>query len=302
MFTADYYDSFAALILYASDMCDRYPNNLTPPPDQRIEKDGWKLKCYIYCNDFNIFMNTKTNKKELMILEEKVNFGYMVERITNPGEYVLAIRGTKTNIEWIKNIDAILISPWPDTPDQKVCAGFYSMYHSLRLMVPDNTTGVNYQNLPLADAITQFIGTNGYCTISGHSLGAVLGTYLMRDIYDKAAHFRSCLFASPNVGNNEFVTYVDQHFRDNVVLNYVNDTITKLPLAYSHLPNINELLPRDDVKIRDDLGIIESIYCNHVILTYLALVNKYKFFEVLDGDFPEDQKTWNDCLQVTLDA
>ncbi|PHM65561.1 hypothetical protein Xsto_01919 [Xenorhabdus stockiae] len=296
MFTVNYNDSFAALILYASDMYERYPDNLTPPPDPRIEKDGWKLKCYIYSNDYNIFMNPKTNKKELMILEERVNFGYIVERITNPGEYVLTIRGTKNITEWIKNLDVIPISPWPDTPDQIVFDGFYSMYNSLRLIVPDNTTGINYQSLPLADAITQFIGTNGYCTISGHSLGAAMGTYLMRDIYDKAPNCRSCLFASPNVGNYEFVTYVNQHFRDNVVINYVEDIIPSLPPNSYQLPTVYELQPRDDVIVKDSIG------CKHAILTYLALLNKYKFFEVLDGDFPEDKQTWNDCLQVTRDA
>ncbi|MCC8365294.1 lipase family protein [Xenorhabdus sp. PB61.4] len=296
MFTINYRDYFAALDLYAAAMYSQDPYNITPPPDPRIEKDGWKLKCYISCNDYSTFMNTKTNKRELMILEEKVNFGYLAERVTNPGEYVIALRGTKNFAEIINDLDVQYIQPWPDTPEQSVFDGFYLMYKSLFLIVPDNTTGINYQSLPLADAITQFIGINGYCTISGHSLGAAMGTYLMRDIYDKAPNCRSCLFASPNVGNYEFVTYVNQHFRDNIVINYVEDIIPSLPPNSYQLPTVYELQPRDDVIVKDSIG------CKHAILTYLALLNKYKFFEVLDGDYPEDKQTWNDCLQVTLDA
>ncbi|WP_340618598.1 lipase family protein [Xenorhabdus entomophaga] len=296
MFTVNFHDSFASLDLYAATMFDQYPNNLMPPPDPRIEKDGWKLKGYISCNYYSNFTNPQTNKKELIFFDEKVNHGYIVERIKNPGEYVLALRGTKTVAEKMKDLDIDYIYPWPDTPGQAVIDGFHSMYQSLNLVVPDNTTGINYSQLKLADAIAQFIGVNGYFTISGHSLGAAMGTYLMRDIYNKVPHGRACLFASPKVGNYEFVTYVNDHFKDNVVNNYINDLVPKLPPYAEQLPNVNKLFPRDDVKIND------TLICNHTILTYLALLNKYKFYDVLNANVPTEHQTWNDCLQVTMDG
>ncbi|PHM49591.1 lipase family protein [Xenorhabdus miraniensis] len=294
MFTENYFDSFASLVLYAATMYDQYPDNLMPPPDPRIEKDGWKLKCYISGIECIICENAKENKKELIFPDKRANHGYIVERIKNPGEYVIALRGTKTSAEKIKDFDIHYIHPWPDTPDQAVFDGFHSMYQSLNLIVPDNTTGINYSQLKLADAITQFIGVNGYYTISGHSLGAAMGTYLMRDIYNKAPHGRACLFASPRVGNYEFVTYVSEHFKDNVVHNYIYDWITKIPPFSEQLPNVNELPPRDDVKITD------TINCKHTILTYLALLNKYKFYEVISANVPVEHQTWNDCLQVII--
>ncbi|MBC8952777.1 lipase family protein [Xenorhabdus sp. PB62.4] len=296
MFTVNFHEIFASLVLYAVTMYDQYPNDLMPPPDPRIEKDGWKLKGYISCNYYSTFLNPQTNKKELIVSDKRVNHGYIVERIKNPGEYVIALRGTKTFAETINDFDIDYIHPWPDTPDQAVFDGFHSMYQSLNLIVPGNTTGINYPELKLVDAITQFIGVNGYYTISGHSLGAAMGTYLMRDIYNKAPHGRACLFASPRVGNYEFVTYVSEHFKDNVVHNYVNDWIPKLPLFSEQLPNVNELLPRDDVKINDTLT------CKHAILTYLALLNKYKFYEVVSANVPVEHQTWNDCLQVIMEG
>ncbi|OTA20109.1 hypothetical protein Xbed_01825 [Xenorhabdus beddingii] len=297
MFTVNYYDRFAALDLYAATMYDQYPNNLLPPPDSRIEKDGWKLRGYISCNYYNYstLMNIKTDKDESMIIDERVNFGYIAERIENPGEYVITLRGTKTFAEAINDINlGGYISPWSDTPEQKVFDGFYSMYKSLDLIIYDNTTGIDYSHLKLADAIEKFIGVNGYCMISGHSLGAAMATYLMRDFYDKYPNYRSCLFASPNVGNYEFVTYVSQNFLDYAVVNYVNDIVPKLPLNSYQLPYVTELYPRDDVKIND------SISCNHTILTYLALLNKFKFYDVLEKKVPEEYETWNECLQVTI--
>ncbi|MDC9594398.1 lipase family protein [Xenorhabdus sp. IM139775] len=294
MFTVNYFDSFAALVLYAATMYDQYPNDIMPPPDPRIEKDGWKLRAYISCNYYYTFMNTKTNKKELIFSDDRVNHGYIAERIENPGEYFVALRGTKTFEEALKDLNVGYIQPWPDTPEQSVFEGFYSVYKSLNLVVPDNTTGIDYSQLELADAITQLIGVASCCTISGHSLGAAVVTYLMRDIYNKAPYYRSCLFASPNVGNDEFVEYVSEHFKDYNVLNYINDLIPELPPNSEQLPNVITLYPRDDVIIDD------SITCKHTILTYLALINKYKFFDVLDGDYPIDQATWNECLRVSL--
>ncbi|MDC9581027.1 hypothetical protein PSI15_05475 [Xenorhabdus sp. PR6a] len=294
MFTLNYFDTFAALDLYAATMYDQYPNDIMPPPDPRIERDGWKLKCYISCNYYYTFMNTKTNKKELIFSDDRVNHGYIVERIRNPGEYVLALRGTKTFEEALEDINVGYIQPWPDTPDQSVIEGFYSMYKSLDLIVPENTTGVDYSQLELADAIAQFIGVDGYCTLSGHSLGAAMVAYLMRDIYNKVPHCRACSFASPRVGNYEFVRYVAEHFKDYNVINYINDLIPALPIFSEQLPNVVTLYPRDDVIIND------SISCKHTILTYLALINKSKFFDVLDGDYPIEHKTWNECLQVSL--
>ncbi|MBD2784589.1 hypothetical protein ID858_07315 [Xenorhabdus sp. DI] len=296
MFTVKYFDDFAALDLYAATMYDQYPDDIMPPPDPRIEKDGWKLKGYISCNYYYTLMDTKTNKKELIFSDDRVNHGYIVERIENPGEYVLALRGTKTFEEVIEDFNVGYIQPWPDTPEQSVFEGFYSMYKSLDLIVPDNTTGIDYSQLELADAIAQFIGVDGYCTISGHSLGAAMGTYLMRDIYNKAAHCRSCLFASPKVGNYAFVKYVSEQFKDYNVLNYINDLIPTLPPNSEQLPNVITLYPRDDVIIKN------SISCKHTMLTYLALINKYKFFDVLDGDYPVEHKTWNNCLRVSLES
>ncbi|MEX0444959.1 lipase family protein [Xenorhabdus sp. SGI246] len=293
MYSVNADDKFASLVLYAASMYEQYPNDPKPPPDPRIERDGWKLTGYILGNNFHFEKNAKTNKNELMISVTNVISGYIAERITNPGEYFIALRGTKTLTEALEEIHINYIYPWSDTPDQAVFDGFYKLYESLKLITPYDTE-IDYTRFKLADAIARFIGTYGQYTISGHSLGAAMATYLIRDIYDKAPNGRACLFASPKTGNQEFVTYVDQHFRDNVVINYINDIVPRLPYFFGEqLPNVNKLIPIDKVTIHD------SIICNHALLSYIALLNRFQFFNVLDKyGTPEENETWNDCLQV----
>ncbi|PHM45626.1 hypothetical protein Xmau_00006 [Xenorhabdus mauleonii] len=294
MKTQDYYETFASLVLYAATMYEQHPDNITPPPDPRIHKDGWKLTGYIVGRNCFTCLNNSTNKNELVLSNDLVNFGFIVERINNPGEYVVAIRGSKTIEDFEHDVDVSYIQPWSETPNQSVFEGFYNVYKTLYLTVPDNPIDIDYSQFKLADAISKFIGIYGSCTITGHSLGSVVATYLTRDIYDKAPNCRSCLFASPKVGNYEFVKYVDEHFRDSTVLNYENDIITTLPPNSEHLSNTKTLYSRDDVIVTN------SIMCNHAILTYLALINKYQFFRVTESEVPEEKNTWNECLKVSM--
>ncbi|MDR0218270.1 MAG: lipase family protein [Enterobacteriaceae bacterium] len=296
MYTVNHYDDFAALVLYAATMYDQSPDDLEPLPDSRIEDDGWKLKAYIYSIGYDLIGE---NRNKFITVDKDTYFGYIAEKIDNSGEYVITLRGTRGFAEYIEDADMDYKRPWPDTPSQKVCDGFHTIYQSLRLIVPDNTTDIDYSQLALADAIAQFIGEDAYYTISGHSLGAAMGTYLMRDIYDKPPHGRFCSFASPRTGNNEFVTYVNEHFRDSAVINFVQDVVPIYPIFAEQLPSVVHIYPRDDVIITDTMT--DTITCHHTILTYLALLNKYKFFDVVNANIPVENQTWNKCLQVTWD-
>ncbi|PHM26924.1 lipase family protein [Xenorhabdus budapestensis] len=294
----------ASLILYAADMNIQYYNNPTPPPDPRIEEDGWKLVGYISGNDLSFSVDPKTNKQFLIMLPVSVCYGYIAENKKTPKEYIIVIRGTDISnlFEALHDLVPVFTSPWADTPEQKVSMGFYSIYNSLKLTIVDPEYKGDLQYLRFSNAIAQFIGINTPYTILGHSLGATIAAYLMRDIPLLGDKHKACLFASPKPGNHEFVTYIDNHFSNYEVFNYEKDLVPHLPLhiplilEYESLSKVTLLNPPDGLNIADSLG------CNHYLASYIAILDPNQFKHlILESKTPDSEKhkMASSCISLT---
>ena len=208
LFTNTTAAAYGILAMHAIDMF-RVGGSLTPPAAPGLTAAGWTIRAYITGND------TLFAKGPLQLKGDVVYYGYLAERAT--GELAAVIRGTDDFVEWVEDgeFPAIPYAPQVPLPATQtsilVEQGFWTLYASMQLISP---TGAALG--ALAPAITNAAGSTGTVTVVGHSLGAALATYLTLDLArgGLSAHVSACLFASPQTGNQAFVTLFDQTIGD----------------------------------------------------------------------------------------
>ena len=252
------------LAMHAIDMF-RVGGSLTPPAAPGLTAAGWTIRAYITGND------TLFAKGPLQLKGDVVYYGYLAERA--PGELAAVIRGTDDFVEWVEDgeFPAIPYAPQVPLPATQtsilVEQGFWTLYASMQLISP---TGAALG--ALAPAITNTAGSTGMVTLVGHSLGAALATYLTLDLArgGLGARVSACLFASPQTGNQAFVTLFDQTIGDYRLFNYILDLVPRVPLGLGYMP-----LPRRTVlqPATAEANIRVSISCNHHVICYCAMLD-----------------------------
>ena len=176
-------------------------------------------------------------------------------------EHVVVIRGTETLPEWFENADFLL-------SQENFCVGlvergFARMYRGLKM---DKQSAMSR----LWD-LTQ----GARVTITGHSLGAVLATFLAYDLATNAPHLTvsGVFLASPKPGNSVFAAAFDRAVHDYQTYNYLRDVVPRLPLSlppvfpYSQLNRQTILKPSDSPD-----PIPDNVVSNHSCLNYAKLL------------------------------
>ena len=81
-------------------------------------------------------------------------------------------------------------------------SGFYDIYENMNLRTLDGKT------TKIAEGLTKIVNEkNAHLTITGHSLGQLLSSYIMLDVSKKCKRQKNvdmCLFASPKSEMNNF--------------------------------------------------------------------------------------------------
>ena len=244
---------------------------------------GYELGAWIHMSDF------------ILDAAEPKFYGIVVHSEANPDTRIIAIRGTEGAVEWIDDAAALPV-PFRQVPDAgKVAYGFDKIYSTMTVVKrhlpatatraestgPETFSGSFVEQLeqlaisreaerglaaPSADGR---IRPKRPTIVAAHSLGGALSTLLVmeNDSKRKFDITTLCTFASPRVGNMEFV----QRFNQLPIVSWrvVNsrDIVPKLP------PHIPVLLDYAHVDIACPFNSSHfaknSLVCWHSMETYL---------------------------------
>jgi predicted lipase len=245
---------------------------------------GYELGAWIQMSDF-------------CLTAEVPKFYGIVAHGTNgdPENRVIAIRGTEGAIEWLDDGDAIPV-PFRQVPSAgRVACGFDRIYSTLKVIkrrLPSATViaaaaqpETEVFSGSFADQLEQLAlsreAERGLAPradgrrparptiVTGHSLGSALTTLfaLENSTKNKFDISTLCTFASPRVGNMEFVRTFNQLPINSWRIVNTEDLVPKLP------PHIPVLLDYDHVDVESSFSSAgqakKNLACAHAMETYL---------------------------------
>jgi Lipase (class 3) len=243
----------------------------------------YELGAWIHMSDF------------ILDVTEPKFYGIVAHCLDDPDSRIIAIRGTEGAIEWIDDAAAIPV-PFRQVPSAgRVAQGFDKIYSTLKVVkrhlpgaparavgAPPETFGGSFgdqlEQLAISREAERGIAPPSAdrherpkrpTIVAGHSLGAALATLFVmeNDAKGKFDITSSCTFASPRVGNIEFVHLFNQLPIDSWRLVNARDVVPKLPphipivLDYGHVDTAYQFNSSDFAK--------NSLLCWHSMETYL---------------------------------
>jgi hypothetical protein len=252
---------------------------------------GYELGAWIHMSDF-IF-----NAEELKF------YGIVVHEVANPDSRIVAIRGTEGAVEWVDDAAAIPV-PFRQVPSAgRVACGFDKIYSTIKVIKrrlpkspavpgqaqsqvaaqagPETFTGSFADQLeqevvsreaergvvaPLAEGRTRPVRPT---IVTGHSLGAALATLFVMENDSKRNFDVStlCTFASPRVGNMEFVHLFNKLPIDSWRIFNSRDLVPRLPLSFPIFLDYGHI---DAAYPFDSSGFAKNNpVCWHTLETYL---------------------------------
>jgi predicted lipase len=187
----------------------------------------------------------------------EVFYGFLLE---SADDSILVFRGTQRTAEWLGNIYAVqedYLHPQTGESLGRIHRGFRSIADTI----------IN----PLAVDAVKAINPDKPCYVSGHSLGSALATILALDIAlavpELQPQLQVYVYASPRVGNPEFVRSYAQILPNSFRVTNLADPIPTMPPTK---------LRAEFVHIGEDWSFLTQrgdILPNHIVDTYRRAVN-----------------------------
>jgi len=218
-------------------------------------------------------------------------YGIVAHSVDDPDSRIIAIRGTESALEWIDDIAAVPV-PFRQVPSAgRVAQGFDKIYSTMKVVkrpLPRPAEGAAGEiaaeafSGSFADQLEQLAvsreAERGVArrtrsqrptTVVGHSLGAALATLFVmeNDLKGKFDVVSLCTFASPRVGNLEFVHLFNKLPINSWRIVNTSDVVPKLP---PHLPIVLDYAHVDiEYRFNSSEFAKNSLLCWHTLETYL---------------------------------
>jgi hypothetical protein len=269
--------AYGDLILAAYAMYNSDNDDLTPAPQL---PPGWDFVAWIQMSDFFLF-------------DEPPRFyGFIARAQSDATSLVIALRGTQSWLEWYDDFSIFRV-PFTEKPDSGwVANGFARIYKTLKVRrgakageaptLPQARLRASRSSVELegsfADQVEDAMrdrppGVSApelSIAVTGHSLGAALGTLYVIEHARRAktGKMQLCTFASPRVGDADFVAEFNELDLTSWRIVNAPDLVPNLPpdfLGYGHV---------DALHLFDSRKLARwSVSCWHALDTYLALVD-----------------------------
>jgi triacylglycerol lipase len=251
--------NYGNFIKAAYDVYKLHPAVLSPSQDQYKDfPPGYTLRYNIHMTDFFLGQNITAY------------YGFIAFSNDNPKDLVIAIRGTVGYMEWWDDIHVFPAeNPFAENGGL-VVSGFLDLYRSLKVSEPhQEALAIPLTETVKAPSNDRFnIDDSEKLTVVGHSLGASLATLYGVHLDSKDKNVEIFTYASPCVGNQEFVDYYNGRIKNSCRIYNEPDLVPKLLLAfdYKHVDTAYEVNSFVDPKIKKSIG------CFHYLSTYLYLL------------------------------
>lgn len=210
------------------DICKNYPD--------RVDKD--------FMTDYKVLYNVQMNDIIVPGNLDLVYYGFIAQH-TSTKDYVIAIRGTETQLEAIADAFFVPTTFKEFNNNALVPSGFYDLYESgLIVSPPDAATQIVplLLNIVAADpALMMPDAGNVRTVVAGHSLGATLATYYAAASttgLGKGLDLSVYTYASPMTGDATFADAYNNSVTDNYRIYNVPDVVPKLPVYLENNVNI----------------------------------------------------------------
>ncbi|HZP66255.1 MAG TPA: lipase family protein [Rudaea sp.] len=263
---------YALIAMAAEDMLDPSHQVLAPALPAALAK-SWQLVGHMTA------LNALLGVQKIG-LGDRVYYGFLARSTQDATQYLAVVRGTEEVIEWIEDLEGLLIA---GPPVGLVEQGFYSIYESMRYLAL-GAGASTAATAPLAAAgIAAVLPAGAAVTVIGHSLGSAIASYLMADLARGAnGKFAvgGSLFACPKPGDAAFARNVDAVVgaANYVVYNYIRDIVPHVPpslplgLGFQPLPQTTWIQPaKAQAKIKNDPVCNHHAYCYAAMLDYTAV-------------------------------
>jgi hypothetical protein len=277
--TTDSYDparavEYGQLIQLAYDM---YGNGQRPTPAPPTPfQDGYTFTAWVQMKDFFIEEGDWTF------------YGFIAQRTSKANEFVLTIRGTGNNIEWLDDITSMV--PVPMAGFGEVAYGFNRIYQTLRVVKPAAAPELQARSVQPTGTFAEQVAATAReratatartgdmkaeaasaamtIEVAGHSLGAALSTLYVAEnaTVGHAIIPLICTFASPRVGDPVFAAKFDELAISSWRIVNELDLVPKLPfLGFQHVKAEHAY---------NSGGLVNwSLACWHSLSTYLHLID-----------------------------
>jgi hypothetical protein len=259
--------AYGFLTLCAEDMYGGPAGTTSPAPSPQIALAGWKILGYLTAQDVLIPATGSPRKRMAIDPTNRVYYGFIAQKISDPKAFVAAIRGTEAPVEWFIDAEFLPI-PHPRYPNARVEQGFWGVYQTMSIADPA-TGATKYQHA--AEGVEEIVG-DGSIVVTGHSLGSALATYFTEGLALRlGAKVSACLFASPRTGDDAWAAIFDENVTGGYRLfNYILDIVPHVPTGadYATLSKATVIQPRGA-----QAGIRLDLVCNHHMLSYAALLD-----------------------------
>lgn len=233
---------------------------LTPPPDPGIAAAGFHLLFYVTALDF----------------EDRKFYGYIAASDADPGNIVMAIRGTEDPAEWLLDFLAapVPFTPFPDAGF--VASGFLSIFDSFQLV---DKTGAS---MTLTAAVEQMAEATPFqkFLVVGHSLGAALATLAaahlaIKNIANVQKVLTSYTFASPRVGLLDFAASFNNAVNTSFRIWNTLDIVPEVPtFPYIHVSGLGDPIAQTEPQLST---LVVTPVCEHNLESYQWLLDPADF-------------------------
>lgn len=305
----DNWAKYALLVIYAWDMCDLNQDPASNDLDPRILADGWRTVGIISGRD-NVLATAPSARPGIPPqnagLRQSVvrpgpdirRYGYLA--VNAAGDtYVAVIRGTDGAEEWID--DVVFIAEHRAQFPGRVEAGFTDIYLSM-----EYRPLAGGPTVPLADGIKAAVGAADVLVL-GHSLGSTLAECLAFQLASAnslgVARVGAIMYASPKIGDHDFVDAFASQVTNYIVINFEHDVVPRVPPfdithfdLYRPLPYVYTIT---DETALASVNPLDKGCCHHLI-DYIAMLSPAVFAQSVPG-WTSDEKQCAKCLLMPAD-